>query len=407
MKKILIFILSLSMITQSLAHEHALRVLEVTESVLAKKENAISLEEAKEMVAGDNLDIQIAYERLFQAQRRIGQARAQYFPYGVGDVAFIYFASAFSTFIMVELITSLPSKWYTVKKTKHLRNAERHNLNALRENIKNEVAILYYDLLKQEAMEKLTAFELKLMDEMMVGLQAQIALGQSNHTELANLEYRILNLRDEYLKFVTYHAEVKAAFKMLINVPANYTLELQPNSNFFQTSDIAINLEDIAQRAKTNAHEVKAAQEVINAAYDSKHATGWSILSFSGIGFGYAGKLRIERSMVNEAIIRKQAISENIYSNVFTKARMLENSIAFYETEKEIMETTKFYMMQVQENFTVGNVAIVELIETQLVYMRDFREMLMAHYNALTRLSDLERVTQQNLNLETEQNRIK
>ena len=49
------------------------------------------------------------------------------------------------------------------------------------------------------------------------------------------------------------------------------------------------------------------------------------------------------------------------------------------------------------EVFNKGELAVSELIESELYYLRDFRDMLRAHYNAYVRLDDLERVVQGNV----------
>lgn len=392
MKNLLIFILSAIFTFQATANEYALEVLNQANSVFKAKENAITLEQAKEMAVGDNIDVAIAYERLFQAQRKISQARANYFPYGVGDALFIYYTNAFSSFILIELVTSLPTKWYFVQKQKHLRNAEVYNVKALRENIKNQVAQMYYTILKEEALLKLTSYELNLMEELATSMEAQVALGLADATKLESLKWRNLKHRDEYLKFEAYLAEEKAAYKMMLDLPYQSKVNLQPVDNFLAQEDFSIEVERLARTAQERSFEVKAAQEMINASYDSRNSTRWSILSFGGIGFGYFANVRIEGSKVNESILRMKSTVDNVYANTYTRESMFRNSVDFFLSEKNIADTTKSYMLNNISEFKAGNIAVSELIESELYYLRDYREMIMAHYNALSRLDDLERV---------------
>lgn len=397
MKNLIILILTFTFSFQVLAKEYALQILEQTQSVLETRENALSLEQAKELAVGDNVDVKIAYERLFQAQRKISLARAQFFPYGVGDVAVIYFTNAFSTLILIELATSIPMKWYNVKKEKHLRNAEAWSLKALTENIKNQTALLYYNILKEESMLRLTSYELKLMEELIAARTAEAQVGVYDVNDLRDLRYRFLNLRDEYLKFEAYLAEEKAAMKMLLDLPYTTDLELQPVANFLSNSDFDLDVESLALMAENRSYEVKSAEQVVQAAFDSKRSTQWSILSFSGIGFGYLAKVRMEKSKVREAQYRLEATRENIYNNVYTRSGMFRNSVEFFMNEKVISDTTEKFMKGQLEVFNKGELSVSELIESELYYLRDFRDMLRAHYNAYVRLDDLERVVQGNV----------
>ena len=397
MKNLIILILTFTFSFQVLAKEYALQILEQTQSVLETRDNALSLEQAKELAVGDNIDVKIAYERLFQAQRKINLARAQFFPYGVGDVAVIYFTNAFSTLILIELATSIPMKWYNVKKEKHLRNAEAWSLKALTENIKNQTALLYYNILKEESMLRLTSYELKLMEELIAARAVEAQVGVYDANDLRDLRYRFLNLRDEYLKFEAYLAEEKAAMKMLLNLPYTTDLVLQPVASFLNDTDFDLDVESLALMAQNRSYEVKSAEQVVQAAYDSKRSTQWSILSFSGIGFGYLANVRMEKSKVREAQYRLEATRENIYNNVYTRSGMFRNSVEFFLNEKIISDTTEKFMKGQLEVFNKGELAVSELIESELYYLRDFRDMLRAHYNAYVRLDDLERVVQGNV----------
>lgn len=392
MKKLLIFILSAILTVQATANENALNVLNEVNLVFKTKEDAITLEQAKEMAAGENIDIAIAYERLFQAQRKIGQARANYFPYGVGDALLIYFTNAFSTLILVELATSLPTKWYFVQKQKHLRNAEAFNYKSLRENIKNQIASMYYGILNEEAMLKLTGYELKLMEELATSLEAQVALGLADADKLQNLKWRTLRLRDEYLKFEAYLSEEKMAYKTLLNMDYKAEINLQPVSNFLSQDAFTIDVETLARTAQERSFEVKSSQEMVNAAYDSRNSTRWSILSFGGIGFNYFARIRVDGSKVDESILRRDAVRDTVYTNTYTREKMFRNSVDYFLSEKKIADTTKGYMKANLADFKAGNIALSELIESELYFLRDYRQMISAHYSALTRLDDLERV---------------
>lgn len=392
MKNIISLILFFAFALPSFASEYALKIFEKTEEVLAQKEGALNLEQVKDMAAGENIDVQIAYERLFQAQRKISLARANFFPYGLGDVGIIYFTNSFTNLILVELVTSIPTKWFAVASARHQRNAESWSLKALRENIRNQSALLYYNILKEESMLKLAQYELNLMEELLAARTAETEVGVRSAEELSDLRMRILNLRDEYLKFEGYLAEEKTAMKILLNMSHETSLELQPVNNFLNTEDYDLNTESLARIAQERSYEVKAAEQTVYAAYDSTRSARWSILSFSGIGFGYLSNIRLERSKAREAELRLEATRSTIYNNTYTRKNMLENSVDFFLAEKNISDTTESFVKGQLAEFKNGIVPVGDLIETELYYLRDYRNMLRAHYNSQVRLDDLERI---------------
>lgn len=397
--KIYNMILILLLFSQTLfAKEYALQVFDQTDMVLESTETALDLETIKNMAVGDGVDSQIAYERLFQAQRKIGLARSRYFPYGVGDLAAIYFTGSLAPLLLVELVTSLPSKWYNVKNYKHLRNAQAWSLKALRENIKNQTALLYYNINKEEAMVRLASYELKLLEELIMARRYEAMIGVFDQNEVDMLELRALNLRDEYLKFSAYLLEEKAALKMLLNVSYAEDLELQPISTFLTQDSFDLDPAELSEIAQNRSYEIKAAEQVVQASYDSKRSAQWSILSFSGIGFGYLANVRFEKSKVRESQYRLDATINNIHNNVYTRVNMFKNSVEYFLGEKVISDTTKKYVESKLESFNKGELSVSELIEAELYFLRDYREMLRAHYNSYIRLDDLERMILENVN---------
>src|SRR5690606_18025466 len=140
--------------------------------------------------------------------------RAQYFPYGLGTVGILYYLNSFNPLILVELVTSLPSKIYNVQKEKNLRMATVYSNKALALNIRNQVENLYYTVLKEESSLQLAELELYLLETIYSSMEERVALGLESSLELRNLELRILDIRDIVLKFQAYLVEEKSAFNI-------------------------------------------------------------------------------------------------------------------------------------------------------------------------------------------------
>lgn len=376
-----------------------LKALEKSLELLEPREDAISLEQAKEMAAGESIDARVAYEQLYQAQNRIHQARANYFPYGTGEILALYLTNFWNPLILAELVTSIPSKYFNVKKEYHLRNAQMHTHAALKENVKNQVAHMYFNILKEEAVISLAEYEVLMLEELVRALEIQVKAGVADAKKLSDVEYQALKKRDELLRFTSYLGEEKTALKMLLNMSFDEKkLVFQPVKNFLKHEDFSINPENLTLTALNRSNEVKAAQEMIYAASNSKRSTKWSILSFSGLGLDYMQRVRFAGSKLNQAIMGKKAVELNIENEVYSKENALRKSIDFMLSEKSIMENTKAHMLAQLESFKAERITIDELIEANLYYISDFRQTIIAHYNSLGSLDDLERIALGNVN---------
>ena len=391
MKMFIILILSISSVFKAFSNEHSENIIRNSEKVLELRIGANNLSRIKDMVIDSNLDLQISYEKLYQTQKKIGLARAKYFPYGIGDAFIIYYTNAFSSLVLFELGTSLPSKWFNVSRTKYLKRAEQQSLNALKENIKNQVATLYYGVLKDESILQLAGYELVLMDKLSKNLRIQVDAGLIDEKELIAHKIKNLRQREEYLLFESYLFDEKLAFKNLLNKDFRDEIILQPDGRFLSHDDITVDTETFCRLAKDRSYEIKASNEIINAAYAAKKSTKWSIMSFGGLGFDYLSRIRIKSSRIKDAIFRKKMISQNILSNTYSKESSLRISIDFLGSEKEMLEASKQYMYSKNEEFNSGRIMLSELIKAKLYYLKDYKKMIVSHYNSLIRLDDLER----------------
>jgi outer membrane protein TolC len=363
--------------------------------VLMPKQSALSLEQVQQMVANDDIDAQIAYEKLLQAQRKIGEARAQFFPYGLGTVGAMYLLNIWNPILLVELVTSIPSKVFSVQSEKNMSMAEKYSLAALRENVKNQIAHLYYDILKEEAALKLTKIQISLHETLLTAFQEKAALGLSNEQDVKSVERRLLTLRDAYLKFSGYLAVEKSAFNMMMarNPSEAKSMELQPVTDFLDTTqDKMMNVNGMISSAVAHSNEIMAADYMIAAASKNRKSIKWSILTFNGIGFGYWARVQVAGSQIREAQLNRQLIEENLVNQVYVAEKGFRSSLELLKSEQDLLADTEFYMNSEIARFKNDVIPVDELIETELIYLKDFNELLMAHYSSLIKLSDLDRV---------------
>lgn len=393
LKYILIGMMATTLTFQSIASDLHLKLPEKAYSVLAPKENALTLEQVQTMVVNDQLDIQISYENLLQAQKKIAQARAQYFPYGLGTVAAIYLLNSWNPLILVELVTSLPSKVYNVLSEKNMRMATQYSNKALALNIQNQVANLYFTILKEETALKLSRMQLSLLESLYKVTEERVMIGLSQETELRSLEFRILDMRDILLRFEGYLSAEKAAFNTLIsqNPEIGNKLELQPVSEFLNASDYGLSSEVLKRMAIDRSPEIVAADYMVTAAKRNKSSTKWSVLSFSGIGFDYWSRIQISGSEIEGARLKRRLVQNNLENQVYILNNDFHRSLDFFNSEKVVFADTALFYDAELARFMAEEIALDRLLEAGILYVKDFSEYAISHYDALIELSDLER----------------
>lgn len=364
------------------------------QEVFKTKPKGLTLNQVQQMVVNDDIEVEIAYEKLLQAQKKIGEARAQFFPYGLGTVGAMYILNIWNPILLVELITSIPSKVYNVQSERNMSLAEKYNLEALKENIKNQVSHLYYDILREEGALKLTTLQIALHESLLKTYQERVILGLSTQSDVKGIERRLLALRDTYLKFNAYLSVEKAAFnQMIAKTPAEAkTIELQPVGEFLKASDFKMDLDTMVKSAVEHSNELVAADYMITAASKARKSVKWSILSFNGIGFGYWSRIQVAGSQIKEAQTNRRIVEENLVNQVYVADNAFKRSLDLVESEDSILDGTTFYLTSEVERFKAGQIALNDLIETELIYLKDFNELMLAHYSSLTKLNDLERV---------------
>lgn len=392
-RNIIMLALTVLVPLKAFSSELYLNLPTVADSILAEKKNALTLKQVQDSLVNDQIDIQISYEKLIQAQKKIGVARAQYFPYGLGTVGAMYLLNIWNPILLVELVTSLPSKVYFVQSEKNMRMATIYLNEALAENIKNQTAKLFYTILKEESSFKVSKIQLELMETLYSVTQDKVAVGLSTEDELRSLELRILDLRDICLKFSGYLAEEKAAFNQLIaQTPTQGAkIELQPNGKFLDMNDYKLDSETLSLQTIDRAPELIAADYMITAASKAKKSTSWSILSFAGIGFDYWGRVQVAGSKVEQARLNRELVETNLSNQTYVINNSFHRTMESFESEKAVFNDTALFYEAEFAGFKAQEFALDRLLEAELLYMKDFNEMISAHYDSLIKLNDLER----------------
>jgi hypothetical protein len=393
-KNIILVAVALTLPLKGRANDLHLKLPETAYEVLAPKKNALNLKQVNEIVVNDQLDLQISYERLLQAQKKISLARAQYFPYGLGTVAAMYFLNIWNVVLLVELGTSLPSKVYHVQSEKNMSMAQEYSNVALAENIKNQVAHLYYSILKEESALKLANVEVSLLETLYKATEDKVRVGLSTEQDLRTIELRMLDLRDICLKFSGYLGEEKAAFNtMLSQMPSEAKkISLQSEGIFLNPANYGLSAETVKLNSIDRSPEIVSADYMITAASKAKNSEAWSVLSFAGIGFGYWGRIQVAGSKTDQAILNRELVETNLANQSYVLNNSFHRTLDHFVSEQDVFKDASLFFDGEFARFQAQDIALDRLVESGILYLRDFREMVSAHYDSLKKLNDLERV---------------
>lgn len=393
-KNIILVAVALLLPLQGRTNDLHLNLPQNAYEVLAPKKEALTLKQVNNLVVNDQIDLQISYERLLQAQKKIGEARAQYFPYGLGTVAAMYFLNIWNPLVLIELVTSLPSKIYNVQSEKNMSMAQQYSNEALKENIKNQVAHLYYNVLKEESALKIAKMEIILLETLYKVTEERVMLGLSTEQELRSIELRMLDLRDICLKFSGYLSAEKAAFNTMISQMPSMakSIELQTEGTFLNPNEFGLSDEILKLNALDRSPEIVAAEYMITAASRAKSSTAWSVLSFSGIGFGYWGRIQVAGSKIDQARLNREQVEVTLANQSYVLNNSFHRTLDHFTSEEVVFNDTALFFESEFAKFNAKEIALDRLVETGILYLKDFREMVAAHYDALKKLKDIERV---------------
>jgi hypothetical protein len=148
---------------------------------------------------------------------------------------------------------------------------------------------------------------------------------------------------------------------------------------------------ELRAQAIARAPELVAASYVITAADKNRSSFKWSFLSFRGIGFGYWANMNVAGSQVKAALHNKTMIEQNISNQVYVLNTEFQRTVNFFENEQAVTADSEIYYEGELARFHAQEINLGRLAESGILYVKDFAQMVAAHYNALSKLSDFER----------------
>lgn len=392
MKKILILVLALN--SFSLLAETSSPLVELRtdiENVLVNNGPRKSLEEAKKLADDKNLDIDYAIENYIIAKKNVSVARAQFNPVTTGNILGISMGLTYLWVpLAVDAVLSVPTKFYTVKRNKHIANAEAFNLVAVKNEIKNEVAHLYFDILTHEAILKTIDLETTILNYQL-GKWEERGLSKSR---LNDQKKWLLRLGIERNDILSLYREELSGLKTLVSTSSLTDFELAHITNVVEREWITnLDVNRIEDKALETSPRYKSAQSLEYAANNNVKSVKWSIISLSGLKFSYKREVKEAKNDAKIADLKKQSVALQVKNNISLKLQNVESALDVYDNYAQISDVSLNIFSDTYESMLLGNLNEDHVVETALTAIRDYRSKIVAHYVAWSNLDDFSLAT--------------
>lgn len=295
----------------------------------------LTLNQLRQEVLSENLDIQIQYEKYYQAQKNVSVALGQFLP-----AANINMINVSATFAILQSVVPTPSDWFAYSASKELRMAEKFTSESIKLNILEGLTTNFVNL--------------KFHESLLESLKAQeVLLNRSYEEVVKNEEIGSATAQDVFVarRALLQHKQDVYALNTLIIAEKQallIALNRQPSEELTLGALPVENLEVIPARVEDGAAlAIENSTELVSKSYQAEAARymtaskRWSFVSFNGIGFDYAATLSIEKSKARIIELESEQISLKISNQVYAAYEALDLLNQRIALQKQVVEATK------------------------------------------------------------------
>jgi len=285
--------------------------LAIATSSLSGFAETLNLDQIKQEVLSDNIEVKIQYEKYYQAQKNIGVALGNFLP----RISFNLFIFN-NTFGLLQGLVPTPSNWYLYKASKDLATAEKYNTVSVRLNILDGLTKNYIQVKKNQTAIAILESKLEIEKAHRDSLGEIVILGEGDEGEYQTAVRRVARVQQDILLIESLNLKLKESIMIALDRDPRETLTLAklPMIN----ENIPATIEEAQSIAINNASENMVNFYLYQAALDMTSAARWSFISFDGIGFGYPSALAIEKSKARVIKLRMDQTDNQIRNQVTT-----------------------------------------------------------------------------------------
>lgn len=330
----------------------------------------LSLEDLRKEVLESNLDVQIQYEKYYQAQRNIGVARGQFLP-GLS----IQLINVNATLAILQSVVPTPSDWFVYQASKELSTAEKFTSESIKLNILEGLTINYISIKHYEMiLESLYEQDL-VLEEAYNRVKTNEELGLATPAEVFMAKRNLLQHRQDIFALKALITAEKQAMMIALNRSPIEEVILAdlPEENL---ELIPATIDEGTQMALRNSTELLSNKYQAEAAKYMIKSAKWSFISFDGIGFGYTSTLAIEKSKAR--VIELQAdqmmlkIQNQVYSS-YEELDLLDQRIALQE---QVLDSVREMDVRNTELYNNRVLGLTQFLESRAAVAAEERTLL-------------------------------
>ena len=275
----------------------------------AQAAQTLSLEELRNEVLQENLDIKIQYEKYYQSQKNVRDNLGEFLPNLSPQLLFWN-----TTYGVLYAVSPNPSSWFQYRGSNEMALAEKYVTESIKLNILRDLTLAYISVKHQErVMDSLLRQEPALAEAYEQALKREeLGVGDANQTFLA--KRKLMQHRQKILVLEDAIAVQKEGLMIALNREPSDVLDLAPLPE--EGMILPPSVEQAVETGLANSPELVANSFMYEGAKYMSAAAKWSFISFSGIGFGYPAQLAIERSKAKEIELKRQKIANKISNQI-------------------------------------------------------------------------------------------
>ena len=346
----------------------------------------LTLQDLREEVLSENLDIKVQYEKYYQAQRNTKNNLGTFLPNLSPQL--LFWSNSFG---LLYAVSPNPSAWFQYRASNELALAEKYVSESIRLNILKDLTKSFVSIKHGQMMrESLIAQEPGLVAAYEDALRLE-EIGVGNPTETFIKSRKLMQHRQEILLL---ESAIKIQKEGLMQA-----LNRNPEEDF-TLGELAIDdldalpatvSEAIAMGVK-NAPELTANTFMAEGARYMTRSAKWSFVSFSGIGFGYPSKLAIEQSRANEIALKGQQIRNKIENQIalaYEKLQIMEERIGI---QNEVLIASEEELDRIVELHQGSQVPLQSVLNAQEVLHKEKRTLVTLKMEKMLQITETKRL---------------
>lgn len=388
MKKLLILTLVLAMTAAQAEVASPLPTVRPSlEAMLQANTSRKNLTEMKAVANDRNTDIDEAMENYIIAKKNVSVARAQFNPITTGHLLGMAMGLNYLWApLAIDAVLSIPTKIYGVSKSKYLAKSAEYNLYSARQEINNELAHLYYDILTHEVILKTIDLEMQILTYQ----EAQWKEKKYSADRLADQRKWILRLGMERVDIYKMYLAELSAIRTLISTTNTTAYELSQVATELDSSITnGLELDKLQNFALRNSNKYKSSINLHHASEANVKQVKWSVITFSGMSLSYRKKVKEAKNEERIADLRMQSVEKEVKTNVLLQVSKLDSNIEIFNNYNYVSNNSLAVFEDTLQSYDMGQISEDSVIETALGAIRDYRSKVVAHYIAWSSLDDL------------------